>query len=481
MLPLYNRDPARDYFREKPEETPCAPHRSEFRRDYARLIHSPSFRRLDGKTQLFPVMESDFFRNRLTHSLEVAQIAKSIALKLNEEDEHLQSHPVDTDLVEFAALAHDLGHPPFGHNGEAMLNDLMSNAGGFEGNAQTLRILAVTEKKGDNGAGLNLTYRSLAAVLKYDRKIPGVPGKFSKCRKESSAQQLTKGYYASEEDLVAEIKGRIANGRSMPDGGFKTMECHIMDVADDIAYSVYDLEDALKAEFISFVDIFGANEALLDKVAGKVESKLSGAAIGPKDVQMILVELLLQDLKNLKGELLNVGGASADDRNDTRVDDDPYALVDRIAPIKGLIDKFSKSGSYRSQITSRLVSAAIDAVTLSYNEEFPELSIVDFTPDYRRKIEVLKNFVYCSIIESPRLKVAEYRGAEIVRAIFDALDGRSGHLLLPDDYKGLYDGAVGDAKKRVICDFIAGMTDRYAIEFYGRLKSENPQTIFKPF
>ena len=122
-------------------------YRTQWRRDYARLIHSAAFRRLQGKTQLFPGGHSDFFRNRLTHSLEVAQIAKSIAIKINNTYSYFKQNNIDTDLVETAALAHDLGHPPFGHNGEAALNDCMRCAGGFEGNAQTLRILAKLEKR----------------------------------------------------------------------------------------------------------------------------------------------------------------------------------------------------------------------------------------------------------------------------------------------------------------------------------------------
>jgi dGTPase len=129
--------------------SPGEPYRTAWRIDYARLVHGPAFRRLQGKTQLFPG-ESDFFRNRLTHSLEVAQISKSIAIKLNYEhfrDATDDDYRISTDLVEFAALAHDLGHPPFGHNGEAALDECMRTVGGFEGNAQTLRILARVEKK----------------------------------------------------------------------------------------------------------------------------------------------------------------------------------------------------------------------------------------------------------------------------------------------------------------------------------------------
>jgi len=122
-------------------------HREPFRRDNGRLIHSAVFRRLQGKTQLFPCYESDFFRNRLTHSLEVSQIAKGIVEQINSTHQYFKKNPIDRDLVETAALAHDLGHPPFGHNGEKALDDMMKEYGGFEGNAQTLRILTKLEKK----------------------------------------------------------------------------------------------------------------------------------------------------------------------------------------------------------------------------------------------------------------------------------------------------------------------------------------------
>jgi dGTPase len=156
------------------------PYRSEFRRDFQRIVHSPSFRRLQGKTQLYPSEEHDFYRTRLTHSIEVAQVAKSIAVRLNNTDPYFQKHNIDLDLIEFAGLAHDLGHPPFGHNGEYVLDEMMINHGGFEGNAQTLRILSALERKAttefpptrtiandqDVRRGINATYRSLASVIK---------------------------------------------------------------------------------------------------------------------------------------------------------------------------------------------------------------------------------------------------------------------------------------------------------------------------
>ncbi|UIJ97414.1 dNTP triphosphohydrolase [Rhizobium leguminosarum] len=154
--------------------------RPPFVRDFGRIIHSASFRRLQGKTQVFPGHESDFFRNRLTHSLEVAQIAEGIADRLNEVfADKLGDKKIDSRLCAAAGLVHDIGHPPFGHNGERALDDKMKLYGGFEGNAQTLRILSRLEKKakyeapvdGDIRAGLNLCFRTLAAVLKYDTEI----------------------------------------------------------------------------------------------------------------------------------------------------------------------------------------------------------------------------------------------------------------------------------------------------------------------
>lgn len=127
--------------------------RSDWRRDYARVIHSASFRRLQGKTQLFPTHETDVFRNRLTHSLEVAQIAKSIAERVNCDHPYFRANSVNTELVEVAGLAHDLGHPPFGHDGELALHEVMQPYGGFESNAQTLRILARLEKKATQREG----------------------------------------------------------------------------------------------------------------------------------------------------------------------------------------------------------------------------------------------------------------------------------------------------------------------------------------
>jgi dGTPase len=263
------------------------PYRSAFRRDFARLIHCPAFRRLQGKAQLFPCQENNFFRNRLTHSLEVAQIAKSIAIRLNDINPYSRKHNINTDLVEFAGLAHDIGHPPFGHNEEAELDQAMLEFSGFEGNAQTLRIISKLEKKqtisyphndivpepitgiADNRVGLNLTYRTMASILKYDHQIP----RNAEARKrDGTNKKPDKGYYFAEAELVKAIKANVVGADF--DAEFKTIECSIMDIADDIAYSTYDLEDAFKGGFLTPLTILAMPTPFKNGIVAKIKARI---------------------------------------------------------------------------------------------------------------------------------------------------------------------------------------------------------------
>ncbi|MDR0220054.1 MAG: dNTP triphosphohydrolase, partial [Lachnospiraceae bacterium] len=245
-------------------------YRTEYRRDYARVIHSSSFRRLQNKTQLFPGYESDFFRNRLTHSLEVAQIAKTIAIMLSEEEKY-RHLPIEPDVCEIAGLIHDLGHPPFGHNGEDALNSCMGTYGGFEGNAQTIRIITKLEKKtandeyhnefnDDKRYGLNLTTRAIASALKYDTMIA-----------KDYNGDVKKGYYESEKEIVNQVKKTLIGENYT--GLFKTIECQIMDLADDIAYSTYDIEDAFKAGFLTPVNMMAADDMIFEQIVEKLFTK----------------------------------------------------------------------------------------------------------------------------------------------------------------------------------------------------------------
>lgn len=456
--------------------------RHSFRRDNARLIHSPVFRRLQGKTQLFPGYEADFFRNRLTHSLEVAQIAKGIAERINSEHDYFKEHPIDLSLVETAALAHDLGHPPFGHNGEKALDHCMREHGGFEGNAQTLRILSRLEKKStysehkvfnpildgeDNRCGLNLTYRTLGSILKYDKKIP---------LNREKGSEVNKGYYYTESDIVDRIKKNVAGKKDL---AFKTIECSIMDVADDIAYSTYDLEDAFKAGFLSPLKMLTPSAEILKRVAKKVRDRLSIPGFNADTALLIL--------HREYGGLLNPDAHES--LSAAILSKDPGAIESifrNVAVISSnLSELICEDGYYRTSYTSEVIHKLIMSIEVEYDERKPALSLVRLCEDERIKVEVLKNFTYETIIISPRLSIVEQRGFEIVETIFNALtedNHRAGYNLLPKDFRILFDGFTDNhLKKRVICDFIAGMTDRYAVEFFSRLKSENPQTIFKPF
>ncbi len=454
-----------------PKTVESEEYRTPFRKDYARVIHCPSFRRLQGKTQLYPGSESDFFRNRLTHSLEVAQIAKSIAIRINNTFIKDSEYQVDTDMCELAGISHDLGHPPFGHQGEAALDECMRDYGGFEGNAQTLRILSRLEKKHivaekfkkgkDMRVGLNLTYRSLASILKYDKVIPFAKNQ----REEDDKNKPIKGYYESEKDLVASIKKHVTGDSDI--SGFKTIECQIMDIADDIAYSNYDLEDGLKAGFYTPFKILFADESVVSKVASKM-SESFGSSFSSSDVRDVLFDIF--------------GKIFVTTSEDSVPKEHFLGLSIKTAELAfGSSNLFATDGHYRTELTSSLVGSFIRAINFELNKDCPALSTVRLDEDMRKKVEVLKTFTFESQIVSSKLRIAEYRGKEIVSTIFKALNTGNGYQLMPHDHRECFESCPTQMRQRIICDYIAGMTDRYAIEFYGRLRSEKPETIFKPF
>jgi dGTPase len=216
--------------------------RGPFQRDHARIVHSASLRRLAAKTQVVGPGTDDFVRNRLTHTLEVAQIGRELA----------RSVGCDPDLVETACLAHDLGHPPFGHNGERALNDVGAAAGGFEGNAQTLRILTRLEPKAvhptgphaGRSAGLNLTRASLDAATKYPWTVEHARPPAG-AHADGSQRQVRKfGVYADDVEVFRWLRATVPSTASAEQ---TCIEAQVMDLADDIAYSVHDVEDGIAA------------------------------------------------------------------------------------------------------------------------------------------------------------------------------------------------------------------------------------------
>lgn len=236
-------------------------HRSPYQRDRARILHSAAFRRLQAKTQVHSVGQNDFYRTRLTHSLEVSQIGTGILAQLKRKQPQFKDLLPSSSLIESLCLAHDIGHPPFGHGGEVALNYMMRHHGGFEGNAQTFRIVTQLEPYTERH-GMNLTRRTLLGLLKYPAPISQTQGKLAP--NVENFRQLkakdwhpAKGVYdddiqaldwvlsLSEKDKTLFQALRINQGQRHNKTRHKSLDCSIMELADDIAYGVHDLEDAI--------------------------------------------------------------------------------------------------------------------------------------------------------------------------------------------------------------------------------------------
>ncbi len=485
-------------------------YRHSYSRDHGRIIHSASFRRQQGKTQVFPSRESDFFRSRLTHSLEVAQIAQGIAEFVNHKYKTTLPEPIDVRLCFAGGLVHDIGHPPFGHNGERALDNAMLEYGGFEGNAQTLRILTRLEKKvkydkpvdGDIRAGLNLCHRTLASVLKYDNMIKAV---------RSEGSKVEKGYYGSEKKIVEHIKRSVIGDFKLKRGKeFKSLECSIMDLADDIAYSVYDLEDCLKVGFLSPAKILATKDALLEKVATSV-SKQVKEDVSKEDVLEVFFDIFAgmfqgepDDTESemavtettTNGEVDRaIGHSESVDASDTDILQSlPAGESVKRQELEAERERFkrftaayktsrliSDDGYNRTALSSQLVHEFISSVELEYNDQCPPLSQVKLTKGRLRQKEVLKQYTYEAAIYAPRVKLGEYRGYDVVTDLFKALMGDKGDILMPEDVRERFTEASDiTGRAREVCDFVAGMTDRYAMEFWARLKSDSAESMFKP-
>lgn len=419
--------------------------------DYARVIHSASFRRLQGKTQILNLGDSDFYRTRLTHSLEVAQIAGGVAKQLAKTfPAHLgtQSLP-DRAMIHAVGCTHDLGHPPFGHGGEVALNYCMRDQGGFEGNGQTLRILARLENF-SAGAGANLCRRSLLGVLKY-------PVAFSQVRNPAKSPSLLTGpsaikildanaskppkcYLDSERDVVDWIlhpltpsdRERFQAFQEQPGKHAKAMhkslDCSIMDVADDIAYGVHDLEDAIALRLVS-----------KDSFAAALEDRCP---------------TFLDALKaKYPGESQN----------------DVFSHV-----VSGL---FGDSGT-RKRFVGRLVHHFITAVEYAEDDAFSDPLVrfrVQLPPPQREFLNHLKGFVDREVIRSPAVQHLEFKGQAMVIAVFEAMQADP-ERLLPRDALARFEAVGGSL--RVICDYVAGMTDTYLLRTYDRLFSPRMGSVF---
>jgi dGTPase len=390
--------------------------RSDFARDRARLLHSSALRRLAAKTQvLSPTAGLDFARNRLTHSLEVAQVGRELAASLG----------LDPDVVDTACLAHDLGHPPFGHNGERALNTWAADIGGFEGNAQTLRLLSRLEPKvfGDDGRsyGLNLTRASLDASCKYPwPEESGVA--------DPSGRQKF-GFYRSDLE-VFEWMRRGAPERQL------CIEAQVMDLSDDIAYSVHDFEDAI--------------------VGGYVDVASLGSRVDHDELVTSMYEW--------------IGGAITHD--------ELIAAFDRLDSLDGWLTEYT--GSRRDQgrlknLTSQLIGRFAHAATDATRAAFPLASLIRFDADVvvpreiQAEIAVLKGIVAAFVMSRNTRQPIYQQQRQVLAALADTL-WQSGDSQLDAGFaEDWRDAADDDGRRRVIVDQVASLTDQSALAWYERL------------
>ena len=374
-------NPAQSRGRRWPE--PESQTRSPFERDRDRIIHSTGFRRLKGKTQVFIAHEGDHFRTRLTHSLEVAQIARSISRRLG----------LNEDLAEACALAHDLGHPPFGHTGEDALDDCMKPWGGFDHNAQTLRLLTRLERKYPTFDGLNLTWETLEGTCKHNGPMlqPG-----------------------ASLDTLAPVWIHLNAEFDMGLTTFASAEAQVAAVADDIAYNNHDIDDALNGGVFTVAELCEAVPLVADAFAS------------------VYVDFPDLEPSRVQGEVIR-----------------------RLIGIwvRDLLEE------------SRRRIAHYNPQSVDHVRALPQ-ALVGFSDAMITQASVLRQFLYAKMYRHWRMNRSRSQARRIVRELFDVFHNE------PDTLPPVWlDRHSDDPMKaaRLVCDYIAGMTDDFAIDEHRRL------------
>ena len=379
-----------------------------YHRDYSRILYSSSFRRLQGKMQILGIESTAFFRNRLTHSLEVSQIAHSIAVNIGKEcsDDKHRIYQDDIYVIDAAALAHDIGHPAFGHKGERVLDELAKKQKRrFEGNAQNFRVLRTLEKKEPKILGLNLTNRTLMAINKYIIK---------------ETQTNKKFMFKEDFDYLDDIRGIVGLR------GKRTLDAQIIELADDIAYSVHDLEDGLAFRYFSI-------DELLYLI--KLEDAVSYNQLN---------KLVMQARKYASGS-------------------ESYKTIQEYSQV------------FRKRLTTRLTDLFVnDVIIAAVDDEKAEKHGTELGQwelqlnKYKNLCKVLSEIIFKCVTRDSTVSLYEKRGEVVLKYLYDVFsddkineDGK----LLPPDYRprkgyNLYMGAI---------DYLAGMMDTYAISRYEEL------------
>ncbi len=358
--------------------------RSVFQRDRDRIIHSAAFRRLEYKTQVFINHEGDHYRTRLTHSLEVSQLSRSLcrSLMLNE------------DLAEALALAHDLGHTPFGHAGEDALCEVMEAFGGFDHNAQALRILTVLEHRYADFDGMNLTWETLEGIAKHNGPLTG----------EHTRKKRTIPTAIAEYD----------NRHSLELHTFASAEAQAASLADDIAYNNHDIEDGIRAQFFTLDDlrIVPAIAAIIEEVDGKysmLEERRRVHEVIRRMVNTMVNDLIVHTEENIRRYKV------------TSVDD---------------VRQLGKP-------------------------------LIQFSPEMEASNAILKDFLMKRMYRHFRVNRMASKARRMVKDLFCFFHCEP--ECLPTDWRMKSDKAGTEVTARLVCDFIAGMTDRFAIQEYQRV------------
>ena len=379
------------------DEPPKRQVRSAFARDRARILHSSALRRLAAKTQIHTAGTSDFLRTRLTHTLEVSQIGRELG----------EAFGCDADLVEVGCLAHDIGHPPFGHNGEAALNIVMSDFGGFEGNAQNLRVLSRLESKTfdsqGNSLGLNLTRASLDAAIKYPWSHQENPVKF--------------GYYIDDAPIFNWIRKTAGEGQCF--------EAQVMDWADDVAYSVHDVEDAIVSRHLSL--------SILDH---------------PDEVQ----------------EVITLAQQYYTDANETLLSE----AIARLKKLEYWVTSYDESQrslarlkNFTSLLIGRFCSAVIDETKRHYqSENLTRYSANLVVPDWaRHEVAILKTLANRYVMQREGVESLHQAQQEKLAFLVQYIVQMDGEPLEPW-LQGSWQHSVSDAERlRVAVDQVASLTD----------------------
>jgi dGTPase len=374
---------------------PASQSRSAFRRDCDRIIHATAFRRLKHKTQVFVFDEGDHYRTRLTHTLEVAQVARALARRLR----------LDEDLAEALALAHDLGHPPFGHAGERALDACLSAFGGFDHNAQTLRVVTVLERRYPDFDGLNLTWETLEGLVKHNGPLTDRSGA-PLARYRQHGVPATIFDYDRLQDLQL--------------WSFASAEAQVAAVADDIAYDAHDIDDGLRARLFKLDDI--AKVPLPGKIISEIRSTYPGL-----DEDRLVHELI----RRLIGVLID--------------------------------DVVAESGRRLAKLSP---GSAADVRRAG-------VPVAVFSREVGDGDRAIKGFLEEHMYRHARVMHVMDQAASVVRDLFARYRDRPGDL--PAEWNESLAGLDQSSRMRHVADFIAGMTDRYALAEHARLFDLTPE------